>query len=78
MARKNQAAVRFSDREIEMIQEIKNYVGIDNQSETIRYAINHTYFSLVGKKAATLVDGNPRYEDGDYAHDVALEIERLR
>ena len=52
MSRDNTVQVRLSDREIKMLQEIKDRVGTTNASEGMRYSLAYTHAELVLKGKA--------------------------
>ena len=76
-------ALRMSDEELAVLDAIAVVQGDPNRSACLRSLVAQAG-RIMGLEQdedtspKVLVDGDPKYEDGDYAHDVALEIERLR
>ena len=50
MAREKTVPVRLSEREIEMLREIKEEVGTTNASETMRYNLSYVHQAVVVNK----------------------------
>ena len=50
MARNNPVPIRFSDREVEMQQQLGKMVGTDNVSESVRYALGYAHLDIVVRR----------------------------